>query len=108
MPTDFKVILNSLKQEVSSLASSSLIEAANEASSDGHMLLGNMKEDLKNWTNELAKGEISKEDFKDLVLGQADLIEMAALKHKGLAKVKVDKFKSDVLNLVINTIVGLV
>lgn len=107
MPIDFEAIFKTLRQEVSSLALSSLKELANEATSDGHMLLDTLKDNLKNWSEELAAGDLSEEDFKDLVLGQKDIIKMVALKQKGLMQAKADKFKSDVLNLITNTIIGL-
>ena len=69
-------------------------------------MLDSVKEDLKKWTMALVNGDISEADFKDLLLGQKDLIKMVALKQKGLALIQADKFKSAVFDLIVNTIVA--
>jgi hypothetical protein len=60
------------------------------------------RNDLKRWIEELARGEIDKEEFENLVKGQADLVEMHALKQAGLAAVQIDSFVNGVLDIVIS------
>ncbi|SDP82125.1 hypothetical protein SAMN05428975_2977 [Mucilaginibacter sp. OK268] len=108
MAINFKNVLATLKQGIADLAGNTLKEFVTQATADGQAILNELKDDLKTWTKQLAKGDISKDDFSDLVLGQADEIKMIALKQAGLAEVAVDQFKSDVFNLIINTVVGLI
>lgn len=106
MPINFQDIFNSLKQGVSNLAETSLKNFIGQAKSDGQNILDSMKDNLQNWTTQLANGEISPADFKFLVLGQKDLLEMVALKQAGLLLVQIDEFRNGVLNLIVNTVTG--
>lgn len=108
MAINFKTVLATLKQGIADLAGSTLKQYIAAATADGQAILNELSDDLKTWTKQLASGAISKDDFSDLVLGQADEIKMIALKQAGLAEVAVDQFKSGVFNLIINTIVGLI
>ncbi len=105
---DFHVVLDKLKEEVTNLALFTVKNYKNEAKRDALNLLEGMKENLKTWTLQLAEGKLSKKDFEYLILGQKELIEMNALKQAGLSLVKADEFKNKLLNLVINTVVGLI
>jgi hypothetical protein len=105
---DFQGVLDKLKDEVTNLALSTVKKYKNEAKADALNLLEEMKENLKTWTLLLAEGKLSKKDYEYLVLGQKELIEMNALKQAGLSLIKADEFKNNLLNLVINTVIGLI
>ena len=104
MPINFQEIFNNLKQGVSSLAETSLKDFVLQAKSDGQKILDSMKAKLEKWSNQLANGELSPEDFKELILGQKDLLEMVALKEAGLLLISAEAFKNSVLNLIITSI----
>lgn len=104
---DLQTLFTSLKDEVSALAISSLKQYKNEATADGLKLLDTLKTDIENWKNELLKGEISVEDLEFLVLGKKELIEMNTLKQVGLAKIKIDEFKNNILKLIANKLAGI-
>jgi predicted transcriptional regulator len=70
---------------------------------DSNDFLTSQHADLDRWTAELAAGQLSPDDFADLVKGQADLAEMTLLKQAGLAQVQIDRFVNGVLGLVIDT-----
>ncbi len=70
---------------------------------DGKNFLSVQQAELQRWTAELAAGQLSKEEFEDLVMGQKDLAEMMVLKQEGLAQVQIDRFVNGVLNLVVST-----
>lgn len=108
MALDFQKIFDSLKDEVISLASLTFKKHKEEAKADASKLIQDLKEDLKTWTLQLADGQISKSDFEFLIMGQKELIEMNALKQVGLAIIELDKFKTSILNLIINTVLGLI
>ena len=103
---NFQQIIDNLKNGVINLALSSFKQYTNEAKTDALQLLEDMKVSLEKWTIQLAKGELSKADFEFLVLGQKDLLEMNALKQAGLALIEADQFKTNLLNLISNTIMG--
>ena len=106
MSIEFGDIFEELKRGIAKLAASSLKKFLAQAKSDGQKMLDFMKQDLENWTIQLDNKEINADDFKFLVIGQKDLLEMAALKQAGLALVQIDGFKMSVLNLIINTLTG--
>lgn len=105
---DFQIIFDRLKEEVTNLALSSVKKYKNEAQSDAFQLMEQMKENLKTWTLQLASGELSKKDYEFLILGQKELIEMNALKQAGLSLIKAEELKKNILNLIINTVIGLI
>lgn len=105
---NFQDILNTLKDEVGKLAVATFKDYKNEATADALELLNEIKGNLQTWTFQVAEGKLSKEDFEFLVLAQKELAEMRALKQAGLAMIKADEFKNSLLNLVSNTILGLI
>lgn len=100
---DFQTLFNQLKKEVSKVAVASVQQFKNEAEADAQNLLENLKQNLQTWTFQLAAGEISKEDFEFLVMGQKELIEMNILKQKGMALIKLDELKISLIKQIINT-----
>lgn len=71
--------------------------------SDGTAFVEKIKVDLERWSQLLASGALSKDDFAWLVQGKKDLAEMEALEHAGLALARPDHFRTDLVNLVVDT-----
>lgn len=107
-PIDFEDLLKQLRNGIVALAKLTIREYVDFAKKDGEMMLEGMKEKLKRWTEKLAEGHLSKEDFLWLIESQKDLIEMNALKQAGLAAIRVDQFRSSVMNLVVDTVFNLI
>jgi hypothetical protein len=108
MAINFNDIFQSLKEGVFNLAETSFKDFVAQAKADGESVLNSLKPNLEEWTNQLKDGEISVEDFKFLVAGQKELVEMIALKQAGIALIEADKFKNSVFNLIIDTVTGLI
>ena len=104
---NFQDILNTLKDEAGKLAVATFKDYKNEATADALEVLNQIKNNLQTWTFQLSEGKLSKADFEFLVLAQKELGEMNALKQAGIALIKADEFKTSLLNLVSNTILGL-
>lgn len=101
---DFNELFTSLGDEIGRLAKDSLHGYAGEARSDAEEFLEATKDDLKNWTIAYAQGKMSKEELKDLIKGKKNLMQMIALKQKGLGRIRIDKFRDDVIEVIVNTI----
>jgi hypothetical protein len=101
---DFSAIFQQLKTDLFNLAGVSFKDFVSEAKNDGQNLLESMKEKLERWTTLLAKGDLTIEDFEWLVNSQKDLAKMNALKEAGLTEIRIDQFKSSVLNLVVDSV----
>jgi hypothetical protein len=60
------------------------------------------KADLETWSVQLAKGEITKDDFAENVQGDADLVKMAALTEAGIALADAQRLRDALINTVID------
>jgi hypothetical protein len=101
---DFPDIINQIKNGIVSLAQATVSNYLSDAKSDAQTLLDTMMTKLETWTQLLANGKLTTDDFEWLVYSQKDLVEMSALEQSGLAKIRLDQFKGSVLNLIIDTI----
>jgi DNA repair ATPase RecN len=99
---DIRSIFKSIEDQSKALAEKLFKQYTNRAMNDVRDFLQKCKDDLKRWIEELARGEIKKDEFEDLVKGQADLAEMHALKQAGLAAVQIDAFTNGVLDIVVS------
>lgn len=108
MDINFEDLFAQLKQGVEQLAKESAKSYIKQANKDGQKILSMMEGDLKIWTAQLANKEMSKDDFKDLVLGQKDTFKMVALKNAGLAAIQTDRFKQGVFDLILNTLTSII
>ena len=105
---DFNTVALELEQGLAALAITSVKEFANDAKTDGLKMLDNLKADLQTWTVEFSNGDLTEKNLEYLIKAKADLIEMASLKHAGLAAIRIDQFKASSINLILNTITGLI
>lgn len=101
---DFNEVFEELKDLLGPLAEDTLGEFKDDALEDGKSFINKIKADLEEWSKQLAEGKITADEFKWLINSKKGLAEMELLKQKGLAIVKIDKFKSGLLNLVITTV----
>lgn len=101
---EFDVLLDALKDEVVSLAKTHLDEVRDAAVQDGKQFLETSKADLKRWTRLMHQGKLSEDEFRSLVEGKKDLAEMKALKQAGLAAVEIDRFRSALVDRIVNTV----
>lgn len=91
-----------LRDEVTDPATSHFDDFADAAIEDGEAFLGDSKDNLEEWTQLLVEGNITQDEFRSLVEGKKDLAEMEALKRAGLAAVRVDKFRNELIDRVLD------
>lgn len=103
--TDFNELFETLKQGVSSIAQETVKDYARQATKEGQKSLTGLKSDLKRWTEQVERGELSKEDLEFLLLGRKELTEMKVLQQLGIAKIQLDKFKNAITGLIVSTII---
>ncbi|HST31388.1 MAG TPA: hypothetical protein VLK27_11185 [Chthoniobacterales bacterium] len=99
---DIGSILKSVEDQAKALAQKMFKQYTRQAASDVKDFIQKSRDSLKRWIEELARGEMDKDEFESLVRGQADLAEMHALKQAGLATVQIDTFVDGVLDIVIS------
>ena len=98
---DFNGFISSLEDGIKKLASETLGGHKDIAIRDSKEFIEKTKTDLKKWTDELARGELSQNDFKFLVAGKKDLAELHGLKQAGLTLVKIESFKNGVIDIIV-------
>ena len=94
---DFKKIFETLLESVKKIASEEFTEYRVEASEDVRDFLHECKDDLERWVTQLASGELSADDFEWLIKSKKEVLKLTLLKQKGLAQVKLDRFKDKLL-----------
>ena len=97
----FDELLNGLKDGIIQIAKTEAIGYVEEAKSDGQAFLTALQADLKTWTEQVVAGTLSLDDFKFLVRGKQDLAKMNALTEAGLARIRIDKIRAAVIDLII-------
>lgn len=85
------------------LAKTLLKGSVKEARADAEAFVAKSATKLKKWTEQLAAGELSRDEFEALVRGQKDLAELNALTQAGIGAVKVKKFRNELTGLVVKT-----
>ena len=100
---NYQDFLDAFKPALQDLAKKTLDAYAKQATTDGQAFLDAQKANLNKWTKQLVSGDLSKADFTDLVQGIQDLAELVALKQAGLAAIRLDAFRTSLMNLVIDT-----
>lgn len=103
-PINFSEILKQLQQDLLIHAQSAGKGYVKQAENDAQKMLNSIEEKLKRWTIELSIGQISKDDFAWLVYSQVELTEMFALKEAGLGEIEIDKFKKDVVDIIVKVV----
>ena len=73
------------------------------AKADARAFLERAESDLRRWTALLATGEITERDFADLVLAKKTLADIYSLTQAGLALTQLERFRSGMIDLVIDS-----
>jgi hypothetical protein len=98
----FDDYIQAIREGVKVLTKDTFGDFLKEADVDAKAYLEKIKVKLNEWTIELAENKISQDDFKDLVEAQKDLAAIHALTQAGAALVKCERFRSGLIELVIN------
>ena len=102
MPT-FNDFVSTLKSDLLDFAKENLEEYKDELLKDGTLFIEKAKSDLERWTEALASGALSKEDFEFLLKGKKDLAQMEALKQLGLSKIRITKITNSIIDVVVGS-----
>jgi hypothetical protein len=101
--SDFDTFVALVEEGTKDLAKNTLRGYSEEALQDAKFFLETHKEDARRWTKLLASQDLTQEDFEWLVLSRREVAELKFLKDTGLSMVRMDRFKSALMNLVIDT-----
>lgn len=99
----FDDFVEALKNGAKDLAKEIFDGFEDEASNDAKAFLEKTKEDMRRWTKLLAQGELTEQDFSDLVQAKKALAEIHTLRQTGVTLTKLERFRSGFINLLIDT-----
>ncbi|MEM7439395.1 MAG: hypothetical protein AAF393_07340 [Pseudomonadota bacterium] len=94
---------DSLKAGVRQLSKATFGEVLSQAENDADRFVKETGERLRRWGNALANGLLTKDEFEDLVAGRKDLAKMHALKSLGKSQAALERFRTGLISLVINS-----
>lgn len=101
-------LIQSLETNIETIAKTSLQGYESAAKADAINVVNDLKTSIEAWAAEVETGALTKTDVEYLLKEQASLDEMTALKQAGLAQIRIDTFRNDVINSIISTIFNLV
>src|SRR5438128_942246 len=87
---------------VKGLATGTLKDFLAASKDDAKAFLQQSEDNLRRWTRQLALNELSKDEFEELVRGQADVAAMVALTQAGITAARIQRFRDALINLVID------
>jgi hypothetical protein len=99
----FDDFMEAIKDGAKDLAKDIFHGFENEARDDAKAFLEKTKQDIQRWTKLLAQGDLTEQDFSDLIQAKKALAEIHALRQTGVALTKLERFRSGLINLVIDT-----
>jgi hypothetical protein len=98
---DVNKILRTAEQGIIHLAETTFTTYKTQAIADGKAFLTAAKADLTTYTQQLAMGQITLDQFKDLMQDEGDLAKMDALREAGLAHAAFDGFINGAIGIMI-------
>lgn len=91
-----------VEQDIADLAATSVRDHAEIAIRDGNSLFANAQQKLQKYSDQLAKGEIDKDQLEeDLREDLLALANMDSLKQAGLGQVRLAEFTNGVVNILV-------
>jgi hypothetical protein len=100
---DFHKLWQDLIDQITQLAKDTVKEDWQAALQDGKDIVDKNEAKLQKWLTMLNQGQIDKEEFEFLCGGLKNLAEMEALKQVGLKAAQIDKFRTQLFALIIDT-----
>jgi hypothetical protein len=100
---DFHKLWQDLIDQITQLAKDTVKEDWQAALQDDKDIVDKNEAKLQKWLTMLNQGQIDKEEFEFLCGGLKNLAEMEALKQVGLKAAQIDKFRTQLFALIIDT-----
>ncbi len=97
---DFNGFSEETVSGIARLAEDGFNDFKDEAIAAGKDFLAQSKEDLQHWTEQLAAGQISKEDFEWLMRSKENAVKLIILNRIGLTKTQADKLTAGIISVV--------
>jgi hypothetical protein len=100
--SQFENFMEAVKDGAKDLAVELLGGLRDAALEDAENFLEKTKDDLKRYTSMLAQGQLTRQDFDDLVMAKKSLAEIHALRQAGVTLTKLERFRTELIDLVVD------
>lgn len=107
MASKWEDFIDNLRDEAGKLAKDELKDLVKTAKEDSEEFIKRQGEKLELYLNQLAMGEVTKEQFEGYILDIRDLTEMKVLEMSVEAKAKAQRLGKGIVNLIINGLISL-
>ncbi|MFN3639698.1 MAG: hypothetical protein ACK4UK_02165 [Flavobacterium sp.] len=101
---DIKNILELLQEQVLLQLKAGEADLVPFLKKDVETFLKSSEEKITRWTQLLAEGSLTREDYEWLLHSQKDLIQLKALQVQGISKIKLHRIKNAILNTLIDLV----
>jgi hypothetical protein len=101
---DFSAFLNTLVEEIAGLLKNTLGNAVTDAKADAQRFVEQNKDNLQHWAGLYASGKLTANDLEALLRSSKNLFDMELLKQSGIALITIDKFKTDAVAVIVNSV----
>lgn len=98
----YEEFIKTIKEDSKSLAKDLFDDFGDEAKRDTNAFLKKTNKDLQRWTTLLSQGLITEADFSDLLQAQKALAKITALRQKGIALAKLERFRTGLIALIVD------
>lgn len=102
----FDDVLHTIGDEVAKLAVGEFKSFKDQLIEDAKQFATRKEADLKRWTTLAASGQIDEAEFKLLLLGAKNLLEIRAQTYVGIAKTRLDRLRNAVFDIVVKAAMG--
>lgn len=107
MVSKWEDFIDNLRDEAGKLAKDELKDLVKTAKEDSEEFIRRQGEKLELYLNQLAMGEITKEQFEGYILDIRDLSEMKVLEMSVEAKAKAQRLAMGIVDLILNGLISL-
>lgn len=108
MASNWEVFIDNLKDDTGKLAKDELKGLVKAAKKDSDAFIKKQGKKLERYLDQLAAGEITKEQFKEYVEDIRDITEAQKLKMSAAAKASAQRLADGITSLVIDGLLSLV
>ena len=104
---DFNDVLHTVGEEAAKLAVGELTAFKDQLVDDARDFATRKQADLTRWAGLLASGQIDEGEFRLLLLGSKNLLELRAQAYVGIAKARLDRLRNALFDIVLKAAASL-
>ncbi len=101
-------MLEKIMDEISEFIEKEMADDQKDAEKYAKEFIDKKREDLERLSGLYKSGSLTGEEFRHLIQGKKDVIEIETLKQAGMAAVKAMKFRAKLLDIITKSVLALI